>query len=99
MKTGGLEGSTFEPPKTGDRMTVSILVATKIPSTVQISSPKPQIICENAQPKPRKPLKLQAFQAVSKSVGNATRKASSSYDDEAFFLCFHAFDVDGNIPV
>ena len=71
MKTGGLEGSTFEPPKTGDRMTVSILVATKIPSTVQISSPKPQIICENAQPKPRKPLKLQAFQAVSKSVGNA----------------------------
>lgn len=85
MKTGGLEGSTFEPPKTGDRMTVSILVATKIPSTVQISSPKPQIICENAQPKPRKPLKLQAFQAASKSVGNAI-KPSFSIENGGFLF-------------
>ena len=28
-----------------------------------------------------------------------TRKASSSYDDEAFFLCFYGFDVEGSIPV
>ena len=60
-----------EPPKIGVIMAVSILVAIQIPSTVQISSPKPQKIYENAQPKPRKPLKLQAFQPVSKSVGNA----------------------------
>ena len=97
MKTGGLEGSTFEPPKTGDRMTVSILVATKIPSTVQISSPKPQIICENAQPKPRKPLKLQAFQAVSKSVGNAIRKSSKSSGFEDFFVPGHHSGIVGSI--
>lgn len=93
--------STFEPPKIGVMMAVSILVATQIPSTVQISSPKPQKIYENAQPKPRKPLKLQAFQPVSKSVGNATKKAQPplvavlfSCFETSLHLCHSGYESD-----
>ena len=79
----------LNPQKIGVIMAVSILVAIQIPSTVQISSPKPQKNYENAQPKPRKPLKLQAFQPVSKSVGNATKKAQPPLV-AVLFSCFEA---------
>jgi len=55
-------------------MAVSVLVASYILSTVWILSPKNQNKVKNDWPNPRKPLKLQAFLPVSKSVGNAKKE-------------------------
>ena len=45
-------------------------------------------------------LQKRSFCGAKENPASATtRKASSSWDGEAFFLCFQAFDADGRIPV